>query len=546
MTVEKNTITLRLHGPFSIIGADGETIRVGSVKQKIILALLATAPEGKRSRSYIENMLWSLTGREQAQGNLRQALMALRRLLNTQDEILCANQSSVWIERSAFSLLGSPDSGEFLEGLNLPHEKGYSEWVAEHRKKQHQSSLIDASNLLRPTIAVLPFKCFCLSDTNRTISDMVAESLIHTLARSKLINVISHLSTSHFNSPLDSLEQVRDALQADYVVTGRIHVLNDDIRLQLETTHCKTGQIGSSDEANFNLQDFLNLGSDALVEICAGIGRSLFSSSVNHTKQARLSDVASHDLMMVGIFQMHRQNLRWFSEARERLEEVARRVPNSSLPQAWLAKWYILSILQGWSDHTEKDHVAKAKDHADQALQLNPTCSFAHTIDGFVHNNLLKNHDTAMSRFDEALALEPSNPLSWLLKGTLLAFMNEGEQAVTATRRARQLSPLDPHTYFYDSLSATAALSNQDYDEALNLADRSLAANKNHVSTQRVRTIALQRLGRESEARAAAETIQRLDHGFTIKKYLHNHPAANFLTGQDWADALREAGIREA
>jgi tetratricopeptide (TPR) repeat protein len=223
--------------------------------------------------------------------------------------------------------------------------------------------------------------------------------------------------------------------------------------------------------------------------------------------------------MMSGVFLMHQQTLAGFSTARLYLEEVVRRVPNSALPLAWLSKWYVLSIQQGWSTDFAKDS-AIAQDYAARALDINPACSFSLSVDGFVQNNLLKNYDEAMQRFDQALALDPNNPLSWLLKGTLNAFMDLGEDAVFCTERARKLSPLDPHKYFFDSLSATAALSNRDYANALRLADRSLLSNTNHTSTVRVKTIALERLGRHEEAVASARKLLRLEPSLTITKYL--------------------------
>ena len=136
-----------------------------------------------------------------------------------------------------------------------------------------------------------------------------------------------------------------------------------------------------------------------------------------------------------------------------------------------------------------------------RALDSDPNCSLALAIDGFVHTNLLKRLDIAQERYDLALAANPNDSLAWLLKGTLHAFMDEGDKAVEYTEMALKLSPLDPQRYFYDSLAASAHLTAGHYDRALELAQRSLRANRSHTSTLRVMTVAQWQLGHRDEAR---------------------------------------------
>jgi tetratricopeptide (TPR) repeat protein len=218
------------------------------------------------------------------------------------------------------------------------------------------------------------------------------------------------------------------------------------------------------------------------------------------------------------------------------------RAPHLSFLHAWLAQWYVLSIQQGWSTDLAKDTMI-ASDLTQRALDLNPNCSFSLTIDGFVENNLRKRFDVSTERFDQALDIDPNNAYAWLLKGTLHAFMDEGEKAVELTQHARRLSPLDPQKYFFDSLAATACLSNRDFENALRLAELSISQNKYHTSTLRVRTIALQSMGETTRAAEAARQLLAREPNLTIGTYLHKHPAARFQTGRDWAKALEEAGV---
>ena len=80
-------------------------------------------------------------------------------------------------------------------------------------------------------------------------------------------------------------------------------------------------------------------------------------------------------------------------------------------------------------------------------------------------------------------------------------------------------------------------------DRAAQLAEHSLQLNHRHTSTLRVKTIALQSLGREAEAHACAKTLMRREPHLTVERYLATHPAGPYQTGRDWAYALRQAGV---
>jgi tetratricopeptide (TPR) repeat protein len=164
-------------------------------------------------------------------------------------------------------------------------------------------------------------------------------------------------------------------------------------------------------------------------------------------------------------------------------------------------------------------------------------------MDGFAQNNLIKRLDIASQRYQLALQHNPSEALSWLLKGTLLAFQDDGEGAVQAVSRARRLSPIDPFGYFYDTLSASAFIAMEDYERALTLADRSISSNDWHLSALRTKVTALHFLGRREEAKEAAKLLMKRDPKFSVDAYRRTHPAAQFEIGKRVIAALQATGI---
>jgi tetratricopeptide (TPR) repeat protein len=239
---------------------------------------------------------------------------------------------------------------------------------------------------------------------------------------------------------------------------------------------------------------------------------------------------------------MHRNSLRDFQDSQSMLQAVLERAPRHALPNAWMANWYVLRGQQGWSDDVKRDaHLAL--NYSRRAIDADPNCSLAFAVDGLVHTNLLKRLDIGLRQYELATDANPNDALAWLLKGTLHAFMGQGEDAVADTQRALKLTPLDPHRYFYDSLSATACLAAHQYERALELAIRSLRANRNKTSTLRAKAVAEWKLEQHGAARATVSALLTLEPNLTISGWLSRSPSAPYPIGADWAQVFSELGI---
>jgi len=270
--------------------------------------------------------------------------------------------------------------------------------------------------------------------------------------------------------------------------------------------------------------------------------RAIITNEITRVRARPLPTLESYALLMAGVSMMHRLSPSDFDRSRVLLQTVIDRAPREAVPQAWLAKWHVLRVQQGWTTDAAED-ATRAHDCARRAIDSDPGCSLAHVMCGSVHTSLLRKFDVAQDCYEQALAANPNESLAWLLKGTLHAFKGEGELATEGTERALELSPLDPLRYYYDSLAATAAMSAGKYDRAIELAKRSLRANRTHTSTLRALAIAQVRSGRVDEARATVGNLLRLEPDLTASKYLKRNPSGAFPTGKVWAEALVTAGL---
>jgi adenylate cyclase len=395
---------------------------------------------------------------------------------------------------------------------------------------------------LHPVIAVFPFRMQPEDPKLALLGHVVADEINVALSPSRDLLVISRLSVMALADRSVDLDLCRRMLGVHYVVTGTVRAHGDRVAVLAELADARTRQVVWADSMRSTLGDIL-AGEGELVHALAGAVRgAILSTEVERARLQPLPTLESYSLLLGGIAMLHRSSRDDFQRSRALLETLGERHPKQSSIHAWIAKWHVLNVAQGWSADPADD-TRRAMDATRRAIDLDDRNSVALAIDGLVNTSLLKRLDVGMARYEAAIDANPNDGLAWALKGTLHAFRGEGLPAVHGTRHALKLSPLDPLRYFYETLAATAELSACNYDDVIALAKRSLKGNRTHTSTWRSLAIAQAESGRLEDARRTVQELLKLDPDFTIARYRNWTPSIDFDTGRRWADALARAGV---
>ena len=395
---------------------------------------------------------------------------------------------------------------------------------------------------LAPSIAVIPFRSRQADPQHDLLGEVLADEIICALSRAADLKVISRLSTSPLRGRDATPAEMGAILGAAYVLSGEYRVLGARYTLATELAEARSGHIVWSLNLKGSVSGILSGENEPVDRVVAEVSAAIMARELHRAQTQALPTLETYTLLIGAIALMHRLSLHDFERARQMLEAVTERAPRLAVPHAWLAEWHVLRVQQGWADDPQAE-TRLALDCSKRALDDDPECSLALDIDGFIHTNLLKRLDIANDRYDRALESNPNDSLAWLLKGTMHAFKGEGELATSMAARARALSPLDPLRYFYDSLSATAALSARDYRQAAELALRSYRLNRKHASTLRALAISYWHLGRHEEARRMIGELMRIEPAFTVSRFIERSPSTGYWTGTLWADTLRQAGV---
>ncbi len=521
---------------------------ISGTKHKALFAILAAAPFGRCTRNFLQDSLWGTSTFDSGRQSLRRALSDIKAVMGSDfDRFLTVANAEITLNMQHIHFIGRPGGATFLEGLDI-REEGFNDWLRGIRQNPNQLfGLFSASRQppppsILPTVAVIPFRLISGDQNQSVLGDWVAEEICRSLSRSSLMSVISHLSARRLSSDQVDIQTIHSELGTAYCLSGSFRINGESAVLDADFIDTASGRILWTRSFRAPLQDFLSSEGQAINELTLLVGRMIASDTVTYARGRRLKDLEDHRLLLAGIGMLHELRLSSFARSRQLIEEAISRAPHSAEPLAWLGDWYIMSIWNGWSTDPQADGL-RAAECTQRALDMAPESSLCLAMDGVVHSALNNRQDLAEPQFETALTFNPNNAMSWLFSGVMHAFRDNGAEAVERVEKARKLSPIDPLGYLYHSFSSYAHVANENYAEAIVLADKSLALNNRHVSTLRTKLCAHYQLDQTEKMHATANEIRQQLPDFSLEDYRRNHPAADFEIGRRMSRALLAAGF---
>jgi adenylate cyclase len=403
--------------------------------------------------------------------------------------------------------------------------------------------LVEDLSPTAPAVAVMPFVAGADSSGLQVLGELVADGVVARLAASTALRVISRLSSSALAPRQLATHAIGALLGCDYVLSGRCAESSGRVWLHAEMAEARTGAVLWSDRLQTTSDELLQPDDPVTRELARRAAEAIVEHELRQVMVNPLPTLRSFSLQLAGIGLMHRSPRREFDQAGQVLDHLVDRHPRVPVPRALLAQWHVLRVTRGLTGDVQAE-ARHALEHTRRALQADPENALALAVEGFVHCHMLRDLDAAQQRIDAALSARPSEPLAWLFQCVVQGFRGDGEAAWSSAQRAIALSPLDPMRPYVDGLAASAALAAGLLEPAVELAERSLRANRNHVPTLRALMIARVERDELPQARELARRVLEQEPDFTVSGYLARAPrGSGQATRERYARALSQAGI---
>ena len=394
----------------------------------------------------------------------------------------------------------------------------------------------------RPSIAVLPFRNLSRDPAHDFLGDLLAEDVIGHLSRLTDLFVISRLSTTPFRDRLYEPRNVADVLGVRYVLTGSMLAAGNQLQVIAELTEADVGRAIWSERFRGSMADIFELQEVLATDIAKRVVPYVRQLELQRARSKRPENLTAYERTLRAIDHLHRISREDMEEARVMLEAAIASDPSYATAHAWLARWHVLRVGQGWSPDRAQD-TAAANRYAEAALTRDGTDPWALAVHGLVSGYLNKDLETAIASFDRALTINPNAASAWAWSTAAYAWLGRADEAVARSGRAMELSPLDPHMYVFASLAGTAHAAAGLYDKAIELCRRSLRENRMYSSTHRILAIALALSGRIDEARRVVGDLLALEPTLTVSGFRQRYPGSASAHAELFCEALASVGV---
>ncbi|MBE7182887.1 MAG: adenylate/guanylate cyclase domain-containing protein [Methylobacterium mesophilicum] len=346
-----------------------------------------------------------------------------------------------------------------------------------------------------PAIAILPPQA---EADLAYMADALGEDIINGLSATRWLPVIARSSSFEFRDERLSTRFVGHALNARYVASGRLSRANGAIRLAVTLEDAAHGRLlwrGTYERPP-----------EALGDLQGEVGReivAMLAKEVDRFEQAR-SFQAPHErldtwqLVSRGRWHMNRRTRRDTETALSFFEQAHAADPGSSAALNELAWWH---FWRAWLRFGDSEGLSQVDRYARRALLMDSMDARPHAHLGI--SEIMRGHAaSAIEHLSEALRLNPSFAFARSAMGSAHLLLGEGSTAAPFFRDAERLSPFDLYG-FHNLGELTASLClEQDWDEAIRAADRSLSLSPGYFYSRFLKIGALARTGRCGDAQA--------------------------------------------
>lgn len=502
-----------LHGTFRVELPDGSNLTPRSVKAQALLAMLAVAPSGTRSRAWLQSMLWSTRSTRQASGSLRQCLVQVRHAFGPVASLISASRQNISIDLDRIDKIEG-SFGEFLEGISL-REEAFENWLRDQRRtvaartenSLSQLSAIQCQQPARPTILIVRNA----PDTPmidwfvQSVADNIAQQLRETFS---VEIVLQGREATHNQAWLAEVSSRQlDSASAGLRMALSHPASNTQIWARSVTIDLKGAP--PSDHPDVLLTGNL------LVE---AVGDALFGNKDTEQDPDRLCRTAIRSL-----FAMTPEAV---SHA-DRMFAQAHSVRPRGLYLAWRAQAMTIAMAERYDIDQEA-----VREEADalcaEALDMEPGNSMVLATVANTYGHLFRNHDRSLVLAKRSVLLNPGNPMAWWALSSASVYTGNTRASLAHALHASRLAVTSPNKFWWDNQLFGSALMEGRLKDAQGLAEECHAQNPNFRPPLRYLVALYANLGRIEKSIEVAEKLQRLEPDFSVDRLLNDksYPAS--------------------
>ena len=365
------------------------------------------------------------------------------------------------------------------------------------------------------SIAVLPFVNMSADKNDEYLSDGMTEELINVLAKVPGLRVPGRTSCFAFKAKNegDIFRKVGDQLHVGTVLEGSVRRAGDKLRVTAQLINVSDGYHLWSKDYDGDVKDILNFQSNVAEQVVQALKVKLGGEGTRVLAKKPTENPEAHRLYLLGRYEFAKYTQTGWNNAIRYYEEALKLDPNYALAYCGLADNY---AYMGSVVMPEKEAIAKEKEFAQKALELDPELAETHMSFALA---LVAAYDwrNGLKEFDRTLELNPNLAFAYELQSWTLNGLGRFDEAIAKTKKAVELDPLNP--FFQMSLSFYQYWARQ-YDNAIAQARKTLEMDPNSTIARVLLGLSFLKKGDTGGAIAELQKTKAPDPGAWYQGFL--------------------------
>lgn len=389
------------------------------------------------------------------------------------------------------------------------------------------------------SIAVLPFTNLSSDPEQEFFADGIAEDVLTTLSKIQELLVIARNSSFAFKGQTKDVREIGRMLGVRYVLEGSVRKAGNRVRLTAQLIDSLNGSHVWADRFEGGLDDVFDLQDRITQDIVAALEVQLTLGEQARVWRKRSGSPLVYDYFLKGRSLYLNFAKHTHAQARDQLERALQITPDFTAVLVQMGFLLTDQARFGWVKEQDATYKA-ALDCAARALAADPSCGEAYTIIGYVRT-YQRRHDEAVAAGEKAVALSPGGTDSYHMAGMFHGYAGNFREAALYEEHAQRLSPMPRNESLVDEARARFHLG--DLAAARDIALRVLNERPRWLTAHTTLIAAQWKLGRENDARIAAQKLLGSHPGFSISRWARGLPYRRQEDLDALIDPLRSAGL---
>jgi serine/threonine-protein kinase len=346
----------------------------------------------------------------------------------------------------------------------------------------------------KPSVAVLPFESMSPDPEGDYFADGITEELTNALAKQMGLRVAARTSAFAFKGERLDVRDIGKRLDVSHVIEGSVRRAGPTLRITAQLIDTTDGYHLWSEQFDRDAGDVFRIQEEIAENVVQGLLEEVSGQSTPEVPATKLD---AYEAFLRGRHALATFGPQPLARAIQEFENCLRIDDTYAPAYVGLAEALTNQSI-GFSDHPPMEAMARAREAAHRALELDPDLPEGHLARALVLMWHDFDYEGAKLGFDRALQLNPNLADAYLWTEFYWTYVRRDlDRAVAANREAHRLSPLDPRA---DLRLGTVQMVFGNLEEAERILRDNLNTDPNSPVTHLGLGDTLLRLGRFDEA----------------------------------------------